>query len=251
MIISKNWLIDRGYLHSEGAWRKLVAGRYYPKKKLKLFMTGDAHSKFPFRWASHGFWKDYLQKYIDSNKICCHVEQHQKKVTSSSVIPYLRKVYSNKKVFGWEPKAFLIIPEILEYLDKKRKNFHYVNKTDIADATKKMKLVSKQSYLQDEYNKAKEILKKLSNGNISENDASGKFRSLLNKYYGQTLELRLDPKVHKDIGSNIMKIIKKYKNDVHLITVGAEHMGKNINPLYNFIEPPYNCFGIADESNGK
>ena len=39
----------------------------------------------------------------------------------------------------------------------------------------------------------------------------------------------------------------KYQDHVHLITCGSEHISKN--PLYNYINAPVGCFGIADESS--
>ena len=106
----------------------------------------------------------------------------------------------------------------------------------------RMHLVSAQGYLDIEYRNAQKLWRLHSNYMLVDF-----YNEVLQKYYDKVYTLRVDPRVQSAIGDKIQKNINKYQDHVHLITCGSEHISKN--PLYNYINAPVGCFGIADEGS--
>lgn len=241
MKITSDWFVDMGFLVSEGFWgeRRLdVAGRYFHGKELRVFMTGDAHHK-PFKWAARGSLTDYFRRYIIENRICCHVENFSNKVTIYSVPEAFRRVFSNNKVFGWEPEVFRSLNMLIKYAQTPQ----LIDKTMMGKLMRELQFVSTQGYMRDEYRAARRIWRENTRYILVD------FYEVIKDTPNIAFAMRLDPRIQRAIGANIQRNINRYQDHIHLISCGAEHM--KVFPLYNYVQPPAGCFGIADESSDK
>ena len=251
VIIKKKWLIDKGFLFSTQFWgeKKIyVAERYFPGQQLRIFISGDGHGEPPFKWAAQTCWKNYLNKF--KGKICCHVELTQKDVLkelkkgSTKLVPKEILSLCGKKVFGWEPKVIEYVNELTwdfnDFVTFKLFNVQYIKKL-----YKNMDYIERSGFLRKEFYEATELLEKcINDSKIYEQD----WIDLVNeKYVPKIVDLRIDPKLHHEIAKKIQEKINRYKDHVHLIACGPDHL--RINPLYKYLHVPNKYFGIVDESS--
>lgn len=230
----------------------LVAELFPDEFTPMVYMTGDGHRKPPFLWATQGIWPEYFKEFMDINKLCCHVETFSDEVLLTSVPKLFAPVFQNQKVFGFEPDVFRTIKDILNFNWEMRSSISMgedQSKSKIHYITKEMWRVHNLGYLKPQGLEAMRQWDKFRVISFDPIPAKGLplFSDFLSSYNEAAMGLRTV--VNDEIGANIMKKIKQFPDHVHLITCGDAHIFEN--PLYQYIQPPLGCFGIADEKQGK
>jgi hypothetical protein len=250
----QDWWVKR-YLLTSGidpTPEMSLAAKQFPDEFTPvLYMTGDAHRKpAPFQWASRGFWADFFKQFIEMNKLCCHVEEFSDGVKATSVPKLFEPVFHNHKVYGFEPNVFKTIREILLFIQEVRPNIESgqsLAKREIHYVTKLMWLVHDMGYMKAEGEEAMRQWGQIQKINVDPVPAKGLplFSAFLRSYNLTAMALRTG--VNDEMGAKIQRVIKQYPDHVHMITCGDAHIVDN--PLYQYIQPPIGCFGIADEHN--
>lgn len=227
-----------------------------------LFMTGDGHRNPPFECTNRGVWAGFFDQVVAHNKVCCHVEVYADAVTAEAVPRHLQPVFTNRKVFGWEPECFKDIEIILECVNALRPLAHDDQEVmpiswirtlvDHLDAFRRSPDAG--SHLQNEKINARHYLDKALKNvqvrnavNVVASSRMGGFAVLLG--ICNTTAMQLRTVLNDAMGRNIQAVVDRYPDHMHLITCGDAHV--TTNPLYAYIEPPLGVFGIADEDHGR
>jgi hypothetical protein len=249
-----NWWVKRGLLTSgiDPTKELSIAADQFPDEYTPMvYMTGDGHRKPPFQWATQDVWSGFFKQFIAINKICCHVETFSDEVLATSVTKLFEPVFYNLKVFGFEPDVFKILKEIILFNMDMRPKISMGQSQPLSEIrfiTKEMWRVHDLGYLQNEGKEAMRQWDKIKGMGYDPVPAKALpiFSDFLSAYNNAAMELRTV--VNNEIGANIQRIITKFPDHLHMITCGDAHI--YVNPLYNYIEPPVGCFGIADEHKG-
>jgi hypothetical protein len=251
----RNWWVKPGLLTSgiDPTKELSIAGEQFPDEFTPMvYMTGDGHRTPPFKWATQDVWSGFFKQFIDMNKICCHVETFSNEVQATSVPKLFEPVFYNLKVFGFELEVFKIIKVIIPYNMEMRSSKIAVGQSqplsEIRYITKEMWRVHDMGYLQNEGEEAMrqwEKFKSMGHDPVPAKALPG-FSKFLSEYNYAAMALRTV--VNDEIGANIQRIIKQFPDHLHMITCGDAHIFEN--PLYNYIQPPLGCFGVADQHQG-
>jgi hypothetical protein len=254
----QNWWVSPGLLISDSDPTKELstAAKQFPSEYTPMvYMTGDGHRTPPFKWATTDTWADFFTQFIGMNKICCHVETFSDEVKASSVPKLFEPVFHNHKVFGFEPNVFKTIMDIIHFIWEIRPKISIGEAQSLSvirSVITQMSAVHDMGYLRNEGENAMKQWDQIRGlGKKGWDPVPAKalsyFSLFLSEYNDAAMNLRTV--VNDEMGAKIQRIIKQFPDHIHMITCGDAHI--YMNPLYQYIQPPLGCFGIADKQKGN